>query len=133
MSERLNDSLDPKNTSQKIILEINERNEKLYGPYHSKCGLFESFCRCGKPSPNYKLAKNKFNSRTGFNKGKINTVVSEIQGLIQEFNPSDEESFLNYIGDILCQFDTDIAIEVMEGLGEIGKNESRRIKIVYGY
>ena len=42
----LNGQLDLNIPSHVIIKEINDRNEKLYGQYHEKCGLFQEFCRC---------------------------------------------------------------------------------------
>lgn len=66
-------------------------------------------------------------------KGKINTIISEIEGLMLEEPPKDKAVFLGYISNILCQLDTDIAIEVMENFGEEGKHEAMAIKVNYGY
>jgi len=68
--------------------------------------------------------------------GKVNTIISEIQGFMLEFPPqyeTDKESMLGYFSNIICQLDTDIAIEVMEQLGEEGKREAMAIKVNYGY
>ncbi|MFM2010932.1 MAG: hypothetical protein RLZZ479_1323 [Bacteroidota bacterium] len=47
------------------------------------------------------------------------------------------EEFLNICSQIMCQFDTDVAIQVFDKLsksfGEIAKNESLSIKVNYGY
>lgn len=42
----LNEHLDLNNPAHVIIKEINDRNEKLYGPYHEECGHFAQFCVC---------------------------------------------------------------------------------------
>ena len=52
----INEGLDPENPSHAIVIEINKRNEELYGKLHD-CGLFETFCRC-KPKEK-ELTKNK--------------------------------------------------------------------------
>jgi len=68
--------------------------------------------------------------------GKVNTIISEIQGFMLEFPPqyeTDKESMLGYFSNIICQLDTDIAIEVMEQLGEEGEREAMAIKVNYGY
>jgi hypothetical protein len=127
----LNQGLDPNIPSQKVVIDLNNKNERIYGPYHSECGLFQQFCKCGAEPPHYAKAKNQ--KKYSLDRGKINTIISEIRGLILETNPSDEDSFLNYIGNMLCQFDTDVAIEVMNDLGDEGKREALRIKVVYGY
>jgi hypothetical protein len=44
----VNDGLDPNNPAHQLLIEINNRNEEMYGKYHSKCGLFEFFCHCKK-------------------------------------------------------------------------------------
>ena len=68
--------------------------------------------------------------------GKVNTIISEIEGFMLEFPPqyeTDKESMLGYFSNIICQLDTDIAIEVMEQLGEEGEREAMAIKVNYGY
>jgi hypothetical protein len=65
--------------------------------------------------------------------GKVNTIICEIRGLILEEPPKDLELFLGYMGDILCQLDTDIAIAVMNEFGDEGRNVSHGIKVKYGY
>jgi len=65
--------------------------------------------------------------------GKINTITMELNDLLQEHEIKDKESFLSGVSSIICQLDTDIAIEVMESFGEEGKNEALSIKINYGY
>ncbi len=48
MKNRINDELDPNNPSHQVVIRLNNRNEELYGNYHSECGLFEKFCHCKK-------------------------------------------------------------------------------------
>lgn len=43
---RLYKHLDENHPAHKIVKEINERNEKLYGPYHEECGHFVKYCVC---------------------------------------------------------------------------------------
>ena len=53
-----------------------------------------------------------------------------------EFPPqyeTDQETMLGYFSNIICQLDTDIAIEVMEHFGKYGKNQAMAIKVNYGY
>jgi len=50
--KNINDGLDPKNLSHQIVININNRNEELYGKYHVKCGLFKTFCHCEKENLN---------------------------------------------------------------------------------
>ena len=69
-------------------------------------------------------------------KEKVNTIISEIEGFMLEFTPqnkSDKESMLSYFSSILCELDTDIAIEVMKDFGDEGKHQALAIKINYGY
>lgn len=40
---KLNDGLDPNNPSHQLVIEMNNRNESIYGPYNEKEGIFESF------------------------------------------------------------------------------------------
>lgn len=68
--------------------------------------------------------------------GKVNTIISEIEGFMSEFPPqykTDKESMLGYFSNIICQLDTDIAVEVMKGFGEAGENQAMAIKVNYGY
>lgn len=46
---KLNEGLDPNNTSHQIVIEINNRNEKKYGPYNEKYKLFQTFAPKPKP------------------------------------------------------------------------------------
>lgn len=43
---RLYEGLDPSNPAHQVVIDINKKNDELYGPYHEKCGLFKVFCRC---------------------------------------------------------------------------------------
>jgi hypothetical protein len=66
----------------------------------------------------------------------VNTIVSEIEGFMMEFPPehdTDKESMLGYFSEIICQLDTDIAIDVMNNFGKAGKNQAMAIKVNYGY
>ena len=65
--------------------------------------------------------------------GKVNTILSEIEGIQLELDIQNWDVLLGYISNIICQLDTDIAIEVMEQLGEEGKREALAIKVNYGY
>ena len=65
--------------------------------------------------------------------GKVNTILSEIEGIQLELDIQNGDVLLGYISNIICQLDTDIAIEVMEQLGEEGKREAMAIKVNYGY
>ncbi len=65
--------------------------------------------------------------------GKVNTILSEIEGIQLELDIQNWDVLLGYISNIICQLDTDIAIEVMEQLGEEGKREATAIKVNYGY
>ena len=46
--------------------------------------------------------------------GKVNTILSEIEGIQLELDIQNWDVLLGYISNIICQLDTDIAIEVME-------------------
>ena len=68
--------------------------------------------------------------------GKVNTIISEIEEFMLEFPPqyeTDKESMLGYFSSLICQLDTDIAIEVMEHFGKAGKHQAMAIKVNYGY
>lgn len=54
---KLNEHLDENNPAHKIVIEMNNRNEELYGPYHNECSLFQEFCRC----KNSLIFENMFN------------------------------------------------------------------------
>jgi len=41
----INKHLDPNNPAHVVVIEINNRNLKLYGPLHD-CGVFEKYCTC---------------------------------------------------------------------------------------
>jgi hypothetical protein len=67
--------------------------------------------------------------------GKANTIIFEIEDFLSENGTNGglyERDVLEYFADIICQLDTDIAIEVMEHFPE-GKDIARMIKIEYGY
>jgi hypothetical protein len=68
--------------------------------------------------------------------GKVNTIILEIEGFMSEFPPQFEtckESMLGYFSNIICQLDTDIAIEVMNHFGQAGEHQAMAIKVNYGY
>lgn len=64
---------------------------------------------------------------------KINVITSNIEELINYLNLDAKEDFLSSMSEIICQFDTDIAIGVMERLGPEGKEQAMAIKVNYGY
>ena len=68
--------------------------------------------------------------------GKVNTIAFEIEGFMYEFDATlanDKSAMLSCISAIICQFDTDIAIEVMKKFGKEGENQAMAIKVNYGY
>ena len=65
--------------------------------------------------------------------GKANSIKSDLRNLLSEHSIVDKESFLSDISSIICQLDTDVAIDVMEDFGEEGKYQSTAIKVNYGY
>jgi hypothetical protein len=46
---KINEGLDPNNPSHSIVIEINNRNEAIYGPYNEKYKLFQAFVPKPKP------------------------------------------------------------------------------------
>lgn len=65
---------------------------------------------------------------------KLNTIVSDIQDILLETEPKHSETILQGITNILCEWDTDIAIEVMDEIRTDEANEcSRWVKVTYGY
>ena len=66
-------------------------------------------------------------------KGEINTIVSEVRGMMEEDPPKDKEVFLSGISSILCVFDTDVAIKVMEEFGVEGDYQALAIRVNHGY
>ena len=44
----INDKLDINNPAHKIVIELNNKNEEMYGKFHEECSLFEAFCQCKK-------------------------------------------------------------------------------------
>ena len=65
-----------------------------------------------------------------------NYLISTIRdNEVYEDKPIDE--YLSFVSDLLCQFNIDVAIKVMEGLEEtFGKDaiyQSTAIKVNYGY
>ena len=65
--------------------------------------------------------------------GKANSIKSDLRNLLSEHSIIDKESFLSDISSIICQLDTDVAINVMEDFGEEGKYQSTAIKVNYVY
>ena len=64
---------------------------------------------------------------------KSNSITMDLQNLLSEHSIVDKESFLSDISSIICELDTDVAIDVMENFGEEGKYQSTTIKVNYGY
>lgn len=68
--------------------------------------------------------------------GKVNTIISEIEEFMFDIPPRagvDKESMLRCFSNIICQLDTDIAIEVMNHFGQAGEHQAMAIKVNYGY
>jgi len=68
--------------------------------------------------------------------GKINSITMDVKEFMNEFPPKSEEdrdNILGYFCSMLSEINPDIAIGVMENLGEIGKQHALSIKINYGY
>ena len=65
--------------------------------------------------------------------GKANSITMDLWNMLSEHNIVDKQSFLSDISSIICELDTDIAIEVMNNFGEEGKYQSHCIKVNYGY
>ena len=61
------------------------------------------------------------------NEKKTNYIISTIR----DSDLTSREELINVFSQIICQFDTDVAIAVMEGIGE--KDEALAIKVNYGY
>lgn len=64
---------------------------------------------------------------------KSNSITMDLENLLSEHSIIDKESFLSDISSIICELDTDVAIDVMENFGEEGKYQSTTIKVNYGY
>jgi hypothetical protein len=64
---------------------------------------------------------------------KINVITSNIEEILNQNQISDRVDFLSSMSEIICQFDTDIAIGVMERLGPEGREQAMTIKVNYGY
>lgn len=65
--------------------------------------------------------------------GMVNTICSDIEEMIYDRGEDDVKDMLGSLSNIICQFDTDVAILVMERLGDAGKEEAMAIKVNYGY
>tara|TARA_R110001599_G_scaffold3104_5_gene17534 strand:+ start:122 stop:376 length:255 start_codon:yes stop_codon:yes gene_type:complete len=62
--------------------------------------------------------------------GKANTIIMDIEEFLSEIDSvsgMDETDVLEFFADIICQLDTDIAIEVMEHFPE-GKDIAQMMK-----
>jgi hypothetical protein len=64
---------------------------------------------------------------------KANSIAYDVNNLLSEHNITDKESFFSDISAILCQFDTDIAINVLERFKDEGQEQALSIKVNYGY
>ena len=64
---------------------------------------------------------------------KVNHITMDMLDMINEHGIKDKETFLSDLSSIICQLDTDIAINVMENFGQEGKNQALTIKVNYGY
>lgn len=67
----------------------------------------------------------------------VNYLISTIRDADLSTFPIDNSEYLSVVSSIICQFDTDVAISVMNGLidsfGEDAKNQELSVKINYGY
>ena len=63
--------------------------------------------------------------------GKVNHIISDVNELLS--GDLREEEKLSCISSILCELDTDIAIEVMKDFGKAGEHQAMAIKVNYGY
>ncbi len=66
-------------------------------------------------------------------KKKSNHITLSMIDMINEHKISDKQTFLSDMSSVICQLDTDIAIDVMENFGEEGVYEATAIKVNYGY
>ena len=64
---------------------------------------------------------------------KANCIKSDLRNILSENNIVDKESFFANIASMISHLDTDIAINVMEDFGKIGKEYAMTIKVTYGY
>jgi hypothetical protein len=64
---------------------------------------------------------------------QINYITSTVKEFINDQNPNDLEIFLGHIREIICQFDTDVAISVLNEFGDEGKEQAMVVKVSYGY
>ena len=66
---------------------------------------------------------------------KINYLISTVRD--SEIQGTPDWMWVEYLStmsQVICQFDTDIAIAVMEGIGDdVGKEQAQEIKVNYGY
>ncbi len=67
----INANLDENNPAHKIVIELNKKNQEIYGEYHDECSLYDAFCHCV-PS------EIKFNELSASNK----KIYSDIENLI---------------------------------------------------
>ena len=66
-------------------------------------------------------------------KKKSNHITMSMMDMFNEHKISDKQTFLSDMSSVICQLDTDIAIDVMENFGEEGVYEATAIKVNYGY
>lgn len=64
---------------------------------------------------------------------KVNHITSTISEMISERSIDDLEDFLSSMSSVICQLDTDVAIEVMKNFGKEGEYQAMAIKVNYGY
>ena len=67
---------------------------------------------------------------------QVNYLISTIRDNVV-CDGAELEDYLSLMSDIICQFDTDVAIQVMDGLkeiyGDLATNQAMAIKVNYGY
>ena len=64
---------------------------------------------------------------------KANSIACDVESLLFEQEIIDEESFFSGISAIICAFDTDVAIDVLERFKGLGEEQALSIKVNYGY
>jgi len=66
---------------------------------------------------------------------KINYLISTVRDSEIQGTPDWMwVEYLSIMSQVICQFDTDIAIAVMGGIGDdVGKEQAQAIKVNYGY
>lgn len=94
---KINENFDPNNPQHKVVMDINSKNEEMYGPYHEECGLFKEFCKCGK---DYVHGKTYLVNADAIK--TLDDVKMVIKNMNLHFTPNTRESF-NEINHLLTE------------------------------